>query len=87
MKLIRNTLEYTPLNKRVKPTIKNGVMHKLVVYDNGALIGYGFVITYNDGEMSAPELFDIRGEKLPEGWYQLSMTNEHLPVVVPRNIQ
>jgi hypothetical protein len=67
--------------------IKNGVMHKLIVYDNGAMIGYGFVITFPGGAMSAPELFDIAGKKLPEGWYQLTMTNEHFNVVVPRRIQ
>lgn len=73
--------------KKPKSATKSGVMHKLYVYDNGALIGYGFVITYPDGRMSAPELFDIGGKKLPEGWYQLQMTQEHYNVVVPRNIQ
>ena len=87
VKLNRTTLEYIPLKDRKKPSIKNGVMHKLIVYDNGAMIGYGFVITYPDGKMTAPELFDIAGRKLPEGWYQLTMTAEHYNVVVPRNIQ
>lgn len=87
MRLHNTRPEYTPLKLRKKATTKNGVMHKLIVYDNGAMIGYGFVITYQDGEMSQPELFDIKGDKLPEGWYQLTMTNEHRPVVVPRNIQ
>jgi hypothetical protein len=75
------------LVKKNKPAIKNGVMHKLYVYDSGALIGYGFLITYADGKMSQPELFDITGNKLPEGWYQLTMSNEHYNVVVPRNVQ
>jgi len=87
VKLLSNRLEYTPLKDRKKPATKNGVMHKLLVYDNGAMIGYGFVITYPDGKMTAPELFDIAGKKLDEGWYQLTMTNEHYNVVVPRNIQ
>lgn len=76
-----------PKKKKPKSATKSGVMHKLIVYDNGAMIGYGFVITYPDGKMSQPELFDIRGEKLAEGWYQLSMTHEHYNVVVPRNVQ
>lgn len=62
-------------------------MHKLIVYDNGALIGYGFVVHYANGRMSDPMLFDIGGTGLPVGWYQLTMTNEHYCVVVPRNIQ
>ena len=66
--------------------IRCGVMHKLLVYDHGALIGYGFVISYPDGEMSQPDLFDIAGGKLPEGWYQLTVT-EHFSVVVPQRVQ
>lgn len=70
-----------------KRTIKTGIMHKLIVYDNGALIGYGFVTYYADGKMSAPMLFDLSGKGLPEGWYQLTMTHEHYHIVEPRNIQ
>lgn len=73
--------------KKKKSGTKSGIMHKLIVYDNGAMIGYGFVIMYPDGKVSAPELFDIAGKKLPEGWYQLQMTHEHYPVVVARNVQ
>ena len=62
-------------------------MHKLIVYNNGAMIGYGFIIAYPDGKISAPELFDIHGVKLSEGWYQLTMTTEYYNVVVPRSIQ
>ena len=70
-----------------KNTTKSGVMHKLLVYDNGAMIGYGFIIAYPNGALSKPELFNIKGEKLPEGWYQLTMIDERYNVVVPRNIQ
>ena len=67
--------------------IKNGVMHKVIVYDNGALVGYGYVISYPDGEMSKPDLFDIAGNKLSEGWYQINVTSDHFNVVVPERIQ
>lgn len=63
-------------------------MHKVFVYSNGALLGYGFVIMYADGKMSAPELFDIGGNRLPENaWYEIQMSDEKYSVIVPRNIQ
>lgn len=75
------------LMKEKKTPFRSGVMHKLLVYDNGAIVGYGYVIMYPDGKVSAPELFNIKGDKLPEQWYQLQMTNDHFNVVVPRNVQ
>ncbi len=67
--------------------IKCGVMHKLVVYENGALVGYGFVISYPDGEMSKPDLYDIAGKELPAGLYQLTILDGHFSVVVPTRVQ
>ena len=83
LKLVRSLMTNTK-----KPTFRNGVMHKLVVYDNGAIVGYGFVIMYPDGKVSAPELFELfAGNSLPVQRYQLQMTNDHFNVVVPRNVQ
>lgn len=73
--------------KKRKPQFMNGIMHKLIVYENGAMIGYGYVIRYSDGDTSLPDLFDIRGERLPEGWYQLQVQKESYTVVVPKNVQ
>lgn len=73
--------------KKKHPT-QSGMMHKVFVYSNGALLGYGFVIMYADGKMSAPELFDIGGNRLPENaWYEIQMSDEKYSVIVPRNIQ
>jgi len=68
-------------------TFKIGVMHKIIVYDNGAIIGYGYVIIDNKGDMSTPDLFDIKGTRLPEGWYTLQVGTEYFNVVIPDNIQ
>ncbi len=80
--------EYIPVEKKKrKPQIKNGTMHKLIVYENGAIVGYGFIIRYTNGDMSKPDLYDFKGERLPEGWYNLQITHESHNVVVPRNVQ
>lgn len=62
-------------------------MQKLIVYDNGAIIGYGHVITLTNGRMSTPTLVDFRGRELAPGWYQLKITDEKHYVVVPKRIQ
>lgn len=74
---------------RKPPTTLSGIMHKLLVYDfdTGALIGYGYMISYPSGFTSKPELFDIAGERLGGGMYNLQPTSECWDVVVPRNIQ
>jgi len=62
-------------------------MFKVNAYQDGGLIGSGFVIHYPDGELSAPDLIDIKGDRLPEGWYELKPTGERRTVVVPTRKQ
>lgn len=67
-----------------------GLMQKVHVYEmpGGALLGTGWVITRDDGKQYAPELFDMKGVKLPEGWwYTLQVTNENKLIVMPRMTQ
>ena len=68
-------------------TFKIGVMHKILVYDNGAIIGYGYVTINHKGDMSNPDLYDIKGMRLPEGWYTLKITEENFLVNIPDRIQ
>lgn len=70
-----------------KVGFSNGVMQKLVVYDNGAIVGYGHIIILVDGRMGEPQLFDLKGRPLEPQWYQLQVTEEKHYVVVPKRIQ
>lgn len=85
-----STIVFTPPKKRDKNKIpQSGIMCKVFAYDGpgGALLGSGWVIYYSDGKFSHPDLFDIKGEKLPEGWYTLRVTDETKLVVIPRMVQ
>lgn len=62
-------------------------MQKLVVYENGAIVGHGHIIILANGKMSAPTLVDLRGKELEPAWYQLQVTDEKHYVVVPKRIQ
>lgn len=62
-------------------------MQKLIVYDNGAIVGYGHIIILANGKMSQPTLVDLKGNQLEPNWYQLQVTDEKHYVVVPRRIQ
>jgi hypothetical protein len=72
-----------------KPAIKNGIMHKMIVFDmmKGIQLGIGFIIYFADGKMSEPMLISNAGNNLSEDWYTLFMTDEYFNVVVPRHIQ
>jgi len=72
----------------VKST-ESGVMHKMIVYDmeTGTLLGTGYIVHYADGKMSEPLLVGLNGEPLPPSWFNLQMTDERWPVVVPMRIQ
>jgi hypothetical protein len=74
-------------NKSKPPHL--GLMCKVLAYSQpgGALLGSGWIIYRNDGNVMAPELFDLAGEKLPEGWYHLQITQESKCVVIPRMVQ
>jgi hypothetical protein len=66
-----------------------GIIQKVYVYSQGggALLGNGWVLTRDDGRQAAPDLFDIKGNKLPEGWYTLQVVGEQHIVVIPRMVQ
>ena len=66
-----------------------GLMCKVLAYDKpgGALLGSGWLLYRGDGKVMAPDLFDLIGEKLPEGWYNLQITQESYCVVIPRMVQ
>ncbi len=74
-------------NKAKPPYI--GILQKVYVYEHGggALLGNGWVITRDDGKQAAPVLFDIKGNRLPEGWYNLQVVERQQLVVIPRMIQ
>lgn len=67
----------------------SGLMCKVYAYEQGsdAMLGSGWIIYRDDGKTMAPELFDLKGVKLPEGWYTLKVTNEKHMVVIPRMVQ
>ena len=75
----------TMANDKVR--ITNGVMQKLIVYDNGYIIGHGYIIVTVDGRMSRPTLLDMFGNELPSAWYQIQVTEEKTYVVIPKRIQ
>lgn len=62
-------------------------MQKLIVYDNGAIIGHGYVTILVNGRMGIPVLYDFVGKPIDPGWYQLKITDEKHYVVVPKRIQ
>lgn len=77
-----------PKNTAKPPRL--GVMQKVYAYENkdgGALLGSGWIIHRDDGKTMAPDLYDISGKKLPEGWYTLQVTGENHLVVIPRMVQ
>jgi hypothetical protein len=75
------------LTSQKKVGFSNGVLQKLVVYDNGAIIGHGHIIILANGNMGLPTLLDFKGNELPAGLYQLQVTDEKHYVVVPKRIQ
>ena len=76
------------LKNTEKETIawRNGTLHYFDVWLNNEVIGKGYVVSRADGDVGNPELFDLNGAKLAEGWYQLQMT-EYTLCIVPKNIQ
>lgn len=80
---------HKPMNKNKAKPPHLGIMQKIYAYEQGseALLGTGWIITRDDGKQSAPELFDLKGVKLPEGWYTLRVTKEQHLVVIPRMVQ
>ena len=62
-------------------------MTKVLVMENGAMIGSGFIIEYADGGFFVPALIDFAGVEIPPGAYELTRTNDSFPVVVPMGVQ
>lgn len=75
--------------KKKDKIAQSGIICKVFAYDGpgGALLGSGWLTYSSDGSVFAPDLFDIKGNKLPEGWYTLRVTDETKLVVIPRMIQ
>lgn len=85
-----STIKFMPTKqgKKTKPS-HNGIMCKVFAYDmpGGALLGSGWLIYSDDGTFTHPDLFDLKGNKLAEGWYTLKVTDETKLVVIPRMVQ
>jgi len=72
--------------KKVSVAWEAATLNYFDVYQNTIIIGIGYVISYPDGRLASPELFDFSGNKLPEAWYQMKLT-DYRPCIVARNIQ
>ena len=73
--------------KKVSLGWNNALLNYFDVYSqDGIIVGKGYIISYPDGWMSQPELFDMKGDRLPSAWYQMKLT-EYYPCVVPEKIQ
>ena len=66
---------------------KSAIMTKVLVMENGAMIGSGFIIEYPDGGFFVPALIDFKGDEIAPGAYELTRTNDSFPVVVPMGVQ
>lgn|GEM_PF-4190558 len=65
---------------------RNAILQEIEVYLDHQLIGTGYLVTKSNGDISRPKLFDLNGNKLPQGWYTLKMTESKL-CIIPKNIQ
>jgi len=63
------------------------MLTKVMVMDNGACIGVGYVFQTFTGETFRPVLFDLKGEPLAEGWYQLQPTDDRQLAIAPMRMQ
>lgn len=81
-------LRYNRWMNTSKPP-RNGIIQKVLVMEqtSHAIIGSGWVLYRDDAKMMAPELFDLMGNKMPEGWYTLQVTDDVKTVVIPRMVQ
>lgn len=57
-----------------------GTLTELEAYNNGELVGRGYVI-HDQSEYSRPTIFDLKGDELPNGAYYLKF-GKSLPVVI-----
>lgn len=66
------------------------IMSKLEVYSSDAghiLIGHGYIFYRADASMTQPTLIDLLGNNMPQGWYNLRITDEQALVILAENIQ
>lgn len=67
---------------------KSALMTKILVYQNGIQVGYGYLIMGANGRMYKPTLINMNGEEeLPTGMYDLQMTDEQHLIIMNRTIQ
>lgn len=71
----------------VKVNQNSVIMQKVIVFDRETRIGYGYVFLRNDGRTLGPDLYYDSGEKLPQGWYNLVVTDDAQLVVMPKKVQ
>lgn len=75
--------------RKGKSSTVTGLMQKILVYEHGkpigeaALLGQGWVEVYNNGVCSTPNIYDLLGVRLPQGWYQLVPTEEYRHIILP----
>jgi len=67
--------------EKKKPTTWLGRMYDVFVYDNGALIGSGYVIVDDMSGAHEPVLRDLHGNYLNGGIYQIQVSDKN-PVFV-----
>jgi len=73
--------------KKVSLGWNHALLNYFDVYSpDGIIVGKGYIISYPDGWMSRPELFDLNGASLPSAWYQMKLT-EYRPCIVPEKVQ
>jgi hypothetical protein len=72
-----------------KPTGSKSVMlRKIVVYQDAAMVGSGWVLTDGPTMVNTPVLVDFKGELLPTNqMYTIQMTDSEQLVVTPERVQ
>lgn len=60
--------------------MKVGTLTVIEVYYRGELVGRGYIINDKDYSYS-PTIYDLEGNELPHGWYDLKFRDTY-PVVI-----
>lgn len=68
------------MTKKTKCNTISAVMTKINVYDEGVLIGYGWLYHTEYG-MTTPELFRLDGSILEHGWYRITPVEDRMVVM------
>lgn len=59
-----------------KPTTWVGRMYKVFAYQNGALIGSGYVVVDNESGAHEPVMSDLQGNHLNSGMYEVRISDD-----------